>query len=87
MLGAIALEDRRLDGPARGAVAAAFLEGVRDLGIEALPWTPAAERFAARVAWLRRQRGGDLPDLSRGGLLAGARRLAWPVGGGHDPRR
>ncbi len=71
MLGAIAVEDRRWAGPPAERVAAAFLDGVRDLGIAALPWTPAAERFAARVAWLRGHGEAGLPDLSPEGLLAG----------------
>ncbi len=71
MLGAIALEDRAWTTPPPERVAAALLDGVRELGLDALPWTPAAERFAARVAWLRGHGGEGLPDLSREGLLAG----------------
>ncbi len=70
MLGALALEDRRWASPPAEGVAAALLDGVRDLGLDVLPWTAAAERFAARVGWLRRHGEGDLPDLSREGLLA-----------------
>ncbi len=70
MLGALALEDRRWDGAPAEALAAALLDGVRDLGIAALPWTPAARRLAARVEWLRAHGGADLPDCSDAGLLA-----------------
>ena len=71
MLGALALEDRPWPSAPPEAVASALLDGVRDLGLDALPWTPAARRFAARVAWLRANGAPDLPDLSPGGLLAG----------------
>lgn len=67
-LGALVLEDRPwLDVPPE-AVAVALLEGVRDLGLGALPWTPAARRLAGRVEWLRRHGAPDLPDLSDTGL-------------------
>ena len=66
-LGALALEDRRwADAPAE-TVAAAMAAGVRDLGLDALPWTPAARRLAGRVEWLRAH-GADLADFSPDGL-------------------
>jgi ATP-dependent helicase HrpB len=69
-LGALALEDRPWNGAPPEAALAAMLEGVAELGLGALPWTPAAERLAARVEWLRAQ-GEDLPDFSEAGLAAG----------------
>ncbi len=71
MLGALALEDRRWTGAPPEAVAAALCEGIRDLGIEVLPWTPAARRFAARVEWLRAHGAPELPDMSEAELAAG----------------
>ncbi|WP_438502767.1 ATP-dependent helicase HrpB [Amaricoccus solimangrovi] len=70
MLGALALEDRPWTNAPPEAVAAALVEGVRDLGLDTLPWTPAARRLAARVEWLR-ARGVDLPDMSDAGLRDG----------------
>lgn len=69
MLGAIALEDRVWRDAPPEALAAAMAEGVREMGLDALPWTPAARRLRARVEWLRAQ-GADLPDMSDAGLLA-----------------
>ncbi len=69
MLDALALEDRPWSDAPPEAVAAALADGVRDLGLSALPWTPAARRLVARVEWLR-GRGVDLPDFSEDGLLA-----------------
>ncbi len=68
-LGAVAFEDRPWTAAPPAAVAAAVLDGLRDLGLDALPWTPALRRFAARVEWLRAQ-GETLPDFSEPGLLA-----------------
>jgi ATP-dependent helicase HrpB len=70
-LGALVLEDRPWTGVPSDAVVAAMLSGIRDLGLDALPWTPAARRFAARVVWLRAQGEMDLPDFSAEGLEAG----------------
>jgi ATP-dependent helicase HrpB len=70
MLGALVLEDRPWTPPTADA-AAALAAGIRDLGLDALPWTPAARRFAARVAWLRANGAPELPDFSSDGLAAG----------------
>jgi ATP-dependent helicase HrpB len=69
MLGALALEDRPWRDAPADAVAAALIEGIRDLGPDVLPWTRPARLFAARVEWLRAQ-GEDLPDCSEAGLMA-----------------
>ncbi|MCB1352232.1 MAG: ATP-dependent helicase HrpB [Rhodobacteraceae bacterium] len=70
MLGALALEDRRWSDVPPEALAAAMVEGVRDLGLEILPWSDAARRFAGRAEWLRAHGGAELPDFSPDGLLA-----------------
>jgi ATP-dependent helicase HrpB len=69
MLGALALEDRPWRDAPADAVAAALIEGIRDLGPDCLPWSRPARLFAARVEWLRAQ-GEDLPDCSQDGLMA-----------------
>ena len=71
--GALVLEDRPwLDAPAE-AVAAAALDGVRLLG---LPLKPGARRLRARIELARGNGGGgDWPDCSDAGLLAGD--VAW----------
>jgi ATP-dependent helicase HrpB len=66
-LGALVLEDHPWrDAPAE-ARQAALLDGIRDLGIGALPWDRPARLMRARIEWLRR-RGVDLPDCSDEGL-------------------
>ena len=81
MLGALALEDRRWADASAEAVAAAMVAGVRDLGIEALPWTPAARRLAGRVEWLRGQ-GAELADFSAEGLTRDVEDWLAPFVGG-----
>jgi ATP-dependent helicase HrpB len=69
MLGALVLEDQMWRDAPPEAVAAGMAEGVRDLGIAALPWSAAARRVQARAVWARAG-GASAPDLSDDGLLA-----------------
>ncbi|MEL7215585.1 MAG: ATP-dependent helicase HrpB, partial [Pseudomonadota bacterium] len=69
-LGAIALEDQIWSDVPPERRAAAALDGVRDLGLDALGWSAAARRFQARVA-VARGAQGDLPDLSDSALMDG----------------
>ena len=68
-LGALALEDKPWKDASGEALAAAMTDGVRDLGVERLPWSKAARLLAARSEWAR-ARGADLADLSSAGLMA-----------------
>ncbi len=68
--GALAREDRPWPEAPPGRIAAALCEGVRQIGLDCLPWTPAARRLAGRAEWLR-GRGADLPDFSAAGLIDG----------------
>jgi ATP-dependent helicase HrpB len=62
-LGALLLDERPLASPPADSVVAALLEGVREEGLMALPWTKGARQLQERVVFLRR---GDpvWPDLS-----------------------
>jgi len=53
-LGALVLSATPLKNAPAEATVAAMLEGVRDLGISALPWTPAALSLGTRIGFLRR---------------------------------
>lgn len=70
-LGALVLEDERLDKPEAPAVRQALLDGIRDEGLSILPFDPACETLRARVAFLRRIEGDKAgwPDLSDAALL------------------
>lgn len=70
-LGALVLAQRPLPpGSGQEAVVQAMIEGVRDLGLDALPWDEAARQFQARVVSLGQwQPEAGWPDLSDAALL------------------
>jgi ATP-dependent helicase HrpB len=68
-LGALFLEDKPLAGPDPEKVKAAMLDGVRQLGIAALPWSDDLAKWRRRVAFLRTL-DSAWPDLSDAALLA-----------------
>jgi ATP-dependent helicase HrpB len=69
-LGALVLADEPLAEPQGERVQAAMLEGIRALGLKALPWTREAEGLRLRILFLRRLEGEAWPDLSDLALLA-----------------
>ena len=64
-LGALVLKAGPLDNPDSERVAAALIEGIRQVGIGRLPWTPALRRWQERVGFLGRVLGeeADWPDV------------------------
>lgn len=68
-LGALALEDAPWRDAPTDAIAGALAEGVLDLGLDALPWSDAAMRLRARVAFAREADEPGLPDWSDVALL------------------
>ncbi|HEV2286926.1 MAG TPA: ATP-dependent helicase HrpB, partial [Steroidobacteraceae bacterium] len=73
-LDGLVLEESALPEVPREEARAAMLEGVRQLGIESLPWSREARDLQARVAFVRRL-GADFerwPDLSDAALAATA---------------
>jgi ATP-dependent helicase HrpB len=71
-LDALVLGESPLASPDPGAVAAAVLDGIRALGLAALPWAGEAETLRARIALLRRVDGPEAgwPDVSDAALAA-----------------
>ena len=74
-LGAVVLEDVPLRNAAPALTIAAMLDGVRELGIEALPWSRAARTLQTRIAFVcdamtPAGAPSDWPDLSDGALTA-----------------
>ncbi|MEO5374742.1 MAG: ATP-dependent helicase HrpB, partial [Alphaproteobacteria bacterium] len=68
----LVLRDEPLRDPDPALLTAAMVEGVRTLGLAALPWSPEAQSLRARIAFLRVAEGeADWPDLSDAALLAG----------------
>ena len=72
-LGALVLESTEIRDPDRGQVKRAALDGLRQLGVAALPWSEALRQWRARVV-LMRQHGAPAPepwpDLSDAALSA-----------------
>ena len=71
-LGALVLKDAALPNPDPDAVAAALLDGIRREGFAALPWTDAARRVQARIAFMRHLEPGwpDVTDAALASTLA-----------------
>lgn len=64
-LGALILSDRHLKGVPREKLVAGMIDGIRALGLDALPWTDDLQTLRARTAFLKRSDPQlDLPDLS-----------------------
>lgn len=68
VLGAIILEEQHWKDVTKDDVATAMLDGVHDLGLQALDWKKAANLLRARVQWLYTDRT-SLPDMSDKHLL------------------
>ena len=68
-LGALVLEDKPLGSPAAGALATAMIAGIRQMGLNALPWSDELQRWRERVAFLRTL-DDSWPDLGDAALLA-----------------
>lgn len=70
--GALVLDDRAWRDAPPEAVAAALMEGIRDLGLEALGWSDRARLLRARIAV------SGVADVTDGALLAGLEDWAAP---------
>ena len=80
---ALLLKEEKLAAPPSDRVAAAMLDGVRELGLAALPWRREAEGLRQRVQFLRRlDSAAGWPDLSDAALLAALDRWLGPYLGG-----
>ncbi|MFN4283424.1 MAG: ATP-dependent helicase HrpB [Alphaproteobacteria bacterium] len=70
-LGALLLDDAVWDRAPADKVAAALMDGIRQIGLAALPWSDGARQLRARVAFVKTaDPAGDWPDLSDGALTA-----------------
>lgn len=63
-LGALTLGERTLAVPADLASAEILARGVAEIGVQALPWTPALTQWRARLHFLRAADPETWPDLS-----------------------
>lgn len=67
--GALVLEERQLDKPDPDQIAAAMVQGIRELGIASLPWSKAGESWRERVQFMHRHAPEQWPDVSDEGLM------------------
>jgi ATP-dependent helicase HrpB len=72
VLEALILRDTPAAKVAPEKIAAAMVEGIREMGLDALPWTDDLRQLRARTAFLRRalDDAHAFPDLSDAALLA-----------------
>jgi ATP-dependent helicase HrpB len=69
-LGAILFDETPLPRPSGEAVARALADGVRQLGVTALPFSKDAQQLRDRIGFLQRTIGDPWPDMSDTGLIA-----------------
>jgi ATP-dependent RNA helicase HrpB len=72
-LGAIRLGERRLENPDSARVMSALIAGIRELGLDALPWTKEARALRQRLTFAREvdtQASRQWPDVSDAALLS-----------------
>ncbi len=81
-LGQLVLTAERLEKPDPDRVAEALIQGVRDLGLAALPWTDTLRRWRQRVQFLHELDEAQWPDLSDRALLDGLDQWLAPFVGG-----
>ncbi|MBI5475967.1 MAG: ATP-dependent helicase HrpB [Ignavibacteriales bacterium] len=69
-LGAIILSETKIDTDSE-TVRSAMIEGIREMGLDSLPWTPHTNSLRLRSVWLRKQNIEiwDLPNLEDDYLL------------------
>jgi ATP-dependent helicase HrpB len=69
-LGAIIFDETPLPRPSGEAVTRALAEGIRDLGLEMLPFSKEAVQLRDRIGFLHRSIGEPWPDVGDAALLA-----------------
>ena len=69
-LNALILDSRKWTNVPPESIAAAACDGLRQLGLSALPWREGAEALRARVLWLRARGHDTLPDWRDEALAA-----------------
>jgi ATP-dependent helicase HrpB len=72
-LGALKLQERRLEHPPKAQIVAAVIEGIRQLGLDALPWTKEARALQHRIEFARKvdtRASAQWPAVSNEALVA-----------------
>jgi ATP-dependent helicase HrpB len=74
LLGRIVFSGRPIERPDQAQVLSSFFAGIREIGLDKLPWKHESRQFQARIGSLRHWQGEGWPDISDGALLAD---LSW----------
>ena len=69
-LGRMVLHEGGQARPDADAVRRALFEGIRQKGVDQLPWTPGTRQLQARISFLNRVLGAPWPDVSDAALAA-----------------
>ncbi|MBO7687049.1 MAG: ATP-dependent helicase HrpB, partial [Kiritimatiellae bacterium] len=69
-LGRMVLHEGGQARPDADAVRCALFEGIRQKGVDQLPWTPGTRQLQARISFLNRVLGAPWPDVSDTALAA-----------------
>ena len=69
-LGRMVLREGGQARPDADAVRRALFEGIRQKGVDQLPWTPGTRQLQARISFLNRVLGAPWPDVSDAALAA-----------------
>lgn len=80
-LGALVLKDTQLENAVPELVMEALFSGIRELGLDMLPWTKQARQLQARIA-LMHTHNASWPDVSEEALLASLPDWLGPYVGG-----
>jgi len=75
-LGALVLASRKTEHADPQQIAAAMLDGIRRMGLDALPWTDAARRLQTRLINVRQWQQPDSPDTPD--TVNSGQASAWP---------
>jgi ATP-dependent helicase HrpB len=70
-LGAIVFDEQPLPRPTGAEAVRALMDGIRSIGMAALPFSKAGLQLRERIAFLHRSLGAPWPDVGDAALLAG----------------
>ena len=68
-LGALVLEEKQLDKPDPELISAALIDGIRQTGLQCLPWSKSNRQWQQRLNFLHQHLPDNWPDLSDQALL------------------
>ncbi len=83
-LGALVLDEKALPKPAPEVLLPVFLQGLREAGLQALPWTDGLRQWQARLELMQGLEPESWPDVGEAALLASLADWAGPYLAGYS---